>query len=51
MHQDKKIVPKPLSPQEVCEDQKKMREKLLTSSRSEKVEHHISEEKTYKPEP
>lgn len=29
MHQDKKIVLKPLSPQEVCEDQKKMREKLL----------------------
>jgi len=27
MHQDKKIVLKPLSPQEVCEDQKKMREK------------------------
>ena len=26
MHQDKKIVLKPLSPQEVCEDQKKMRD-------------------------
>lgn len=46
MHQDKKIVLKPLSPQEVCEDQKKMREKLLQEKREkEKVSKTLESEK------
>ena len=46
MHQDKKIVLKPLSPQEVCEDQKKMREKLLQEKKEkEKVSKTLESEK------
>ncbi|XP_040862120.1 uncharacterized protein, partial [Glycine max] len=46
MHQDKEIVLKPLSPQEVCEDQKKMREKLLQEKREkEKVSKTLESEK------
>ena len=45
-YQGKKIVLKPLSPQEVCEDQKKMREKLLQEKREkEKVSKTLESEK------
>ena len=37
MHQQKKVVLKPLSPKEVCEDQK-MREKILQEKREQKDE-------------
>ena len=47
MHQDKKIVLKPLSPQQVCEDQKKMREKLLQEKREkEKVSKTLERKKS-----
>ncbi|KAK7379835.1 hypothetical protein VNO78_34255 [Psophocarpus tetragonolobus] len=38
MYQDKKLVLKPLSPKEVCEDQIKMREKLANERKSETLE-------------
>ncbi|KAK7376004.1 hypothetical protein VNO78_35080 [Psophocarpus tetragonolobus] len=38
MYQDKKLVLKPLSPKEVCEDQIKMREKLANEIKSETLE-------------
>ena len=37
-YQGKKIVLKPLSPQEVCEDQRKMREKILQEKREKEKE-------------
>ena len=37
-HQGKKIVLKPLSPQEVCEDQIKMRDKILQEKRKKEKE-------------
>ncbi|XP_027357486.1 uncharacterized protein LOC113866887 [Abrus precatorius] len=48
MHQDKKIVLKPLSPQEVCEDQRKMREKIVQENKekeSQTLESSKSEDK------
>jgi hypothetical protein len=45
MHQDKKIVLKPLSPQEVCEDQMKLKAKILQEKEDERREQEIAKEK------
>ncbi|MGH2313500.1 hypothetical protein ACRB7L_00275, partial [Staphylococcus aureus] len=45
MYQDKKLVLKPLSPKEVCEDQINMRENLTNERKSETLERKNKEKK------